>query len=133
MKRLLAVLTLLALASVPVLAQTAPKGWTIQAAVNGGFVSQTVTDTAGKTHDEFTPTALTGIQFWRNKSIFGFSAGIAGLPDAQETLPRVAPYVALHLGTPDAQIFVGATYDPQSLNSEVRPTFGFTMALGQGK
>lgn len=136
MRRTLASLILCALGSLAA-AQAAPPapphGWTIQAAVNAGYVGQSVTDeVTGKVHDEFTVTALSGIQFWRDRSIFGFSAGVAALPDEQENLPRVAPYLALHLGTADAQIFVGAAYDPQDPDRTIRPTFGFTAAFGGG-
>lgn len=105
-------------------------GWTIQAAVNAGYTTQTFLDAAGQKETKFVPTGLAGIQFWRDKSIFGFSVGAAGLPDEQQSTPRVAPYGALHLGTADAQFFVGADYDPQNkAKSKAGFVFGFTAAF----
>lgn len=130
MKRLFVALILCALAT-PVLAAVGPmNGWDIQLAVNAGYTTQTFLDAAGQKETKFVPTGLSGIQFWRDKSIFGFSAGAAGLPDEGEKLPRVAPYGAFHLGTKDAQFFLGGDYDPQSkAKTKAGLVFGFTAAF----
>lgn len=108
----------------------ASAGWDIQVAVNAGYVTQTTVDAAGEDVTEFSPTVLTGIQFWRAKSIWGFSVGTAGLPDEEQTTPRVAPYGAFHLGTKAAQFFLGACYDPQNGGgNDLVAAFGFTAAF----
>jgi len=128
MKKFITILfTVLALS----LTQATAAGWDIQAAVNAGYVAQTTTDPAGEETTEFSPTVLSGIQFWRTGSIWGFSAGVAGLPDEEQTTPRVAPYVGIHLGEKNAQFYVGGCYDPQNGGgNDVAATFGFTAAFG---
>jgi len=89
-----------------------PSGWDIQLAVNAGYVAQTTEDEAGEEETEFSPSVMTGIQAFSG-GYFGFSAGVAGLPDEGESTPRIAPYVALHFGTPDIQVGAGICFDSQ--------------------
>jgi len=129
MKRLTAILfAIFALSLTPTLAA----GWDIQAAVNAAYVAQVTTDPAGKDRTEFVVAGLTGIQFWREpasgKIGYGFSLEVAGLPDEEQTTPRIAPGVAFHVGKKGMQGFVGALFDGQDENGVVG-MFGITAAF----
>jgi hypothetical protein len=105
--------------------------WEPQLAVNAGYVAQTVEDPdTGEEATEWSPTALTGIQFFKTGSILGFSAGVATLPDEEQTTPRVAPYAAVHFGSSSVQFYAGGCYDSQNGgDNDLVATFGMTAAF----
>lgn len=103
--------------------------WDIQAAVAAGYVAQTVEED-GEEQTEWNPTVLSGIQFWRAGSIYGFTLGAATLPDEEQKTPRIAPCAAINLGTAGAQFFAAGCADSQNGGDNgLVGAFGFTAAF----
>jgi hypothetical protein len=123
--------TLLSIFAALILVTPAIADWEPQFAVNAGYVAQTVEDPdTGEEATEWSPTALTGIQFFKTGSILGFSAGVATLPDEEQTTPRVAPYAAVHFGSSSVQFYAGGCYDSQNGgDNDLVATFGMTAAF----
>ena len=131
-QRLALGLVLALILCVPVWAQTAPPdpAVDIALAVNAGWIAQQTLTIAGKTDTKFTNTILSGIEFFRASWYLGISGGVAAIVDEEQDTPRIAPYLALHMGKKEVQGFVGAAYDPQNGGkNDVVLTFGFSTAL----
>jgi hypothetical protein len=124
-----ALLATLIFSASPVAAQT-PSNLDIRTVVNAGYVMQDYTQPEGEVKTDFHPVVLTGMEFrWKNH-IWCFSGGIAGLPDEGETTPRVAPYLAVHIGSADNQFFIGGVYDVQNGgDNNLSAVFGYSKAF----
>jgi len=129
MKRILLLLAIFALATVPVSAD-----WDIKLAVSPGYIAQEVEDEAGEKQTDFNPVISTGIEFFRVPKVgsigWGFSINAATVVDEGQENPSIIPCGMLHIGASNAQAYVGGCWDSQNGGSnEAVATLGFTAAF----
>ena len=129
MKRILLLLAIFALATVPVSAD-----WDIKLAVSPGYIAQEVTDETGENETEYNPIVSTGIEFYRVPALgrigFGFSLNAATVVDEGQETPSIIPCGMFHIGSATAQFYGGACHETRNGGeNDVAATFGFTAAF----
>jgi hypothetical protein len=117
MKKFILAAFLLALAT-PLWAQDTDPKWAFASVTSGDYLLQEVADPDGTIITEHVVTVAEGLGISRsNWKVISFSVGGVALQDEGESLPRLAPYGAIHIGD---YWKLGGVYDRQSADEKWR-------------